>query len=403
MFSFFSKDKTELGVVFNIGSSSVGAGLVKFHHDKVPEVVYTVRELIPYQETVSPERFLDDMVNTLGIANTRIHKEGLVHLRFTEYGSRKIRHAFYAFSSPWAASQTKIASTENPEPVTITRAMVQELISKAEIAFEAEVIDPKNNPEFQNKLSIIENRVIQTRVNGYETSNPYGKKAHRVDISFFISLVPKMVIDRVSDASLGALHPRDTRFTSAQLASYSALREIFSKYDDFILLDIGGEISDVSVIKKGLILETASFPLGRNFLTRRISRALSLTNDGALSLLRLYYGGNADSQTSESLRSVLDNASREWVGALHTTLTQISGTLSLPQDLFLMISGDSTPFFIRAVKEEKLSQFGVVDVPFRVTLVNHEILKQYISFSSSAVKDPSLALITIFASRTLGL
>ena len=403
MFSFFSKDKAELGVVFNIGSSSVGAGLVKFRRGKVPEIIYITREPIPYQEVVTPDRFLRDMVTTLGTVHARLHKEGLAHLKFTQYGSHKIRHAFYAFSSPWAASQTKIASLENPEPVTVTREMVDSIITKAEKAFESEVIDSTRDPGLKDKLSIIENRIIQIRLNGYETTDPYGKKAKRVDVSFFISLVPRMVIDRVEEISLGAMHSRDTHFTSAQLASYSALREIFSGREDFIVLDIGGEVSDVSIIKNGLILETASFPLGRNFLTRRVSRALSVTNDGALSLLRLYYGGDTDAQIAEALRPVLENASREWVGALHTVLTQIAGTLSLPQDLLITLGGDLVPFFMRAVREEKISQFEVVDVPFRATLVNHELLKQYVAFSSSAVKDPTIALATIFASHTLKL
>ena len=402
MFSFFSKDKVELGVVFNIGSSSVGAGLVKFRRGQVPHVVYTVREQIPYQEVVSPERFLSDMLTTLGTVHGRLHKEGLAHLKFTEYGAHRIRHAFYAFSSPWAASQTKIATVENKEPIIVTRDMIDGVVMKAEKNFEVEVIDPTKDPELKDKLSVIEKRIIQIRLNGYEVRDPYGKEAKTVDISFFISLVPKMVIDRISESTLGALHPKDMRFTSSQLASYSAIRDVFSHRDDFILLEIGGEVSDVSVVKNGLVLETASFPLGRNFLVRRISRALSVTNEGALSLLRLYYGDHADVTVSESLRPVLDNAATEWLGALHTTLVEISGSLSLPQDLLLILGGDLVPFFMRAVKDEKITQFDVVDVPFRATLVNQDLLKQHISFAASAVKDPAIALATIFASRTLG-
>lgn len=402
MFSFFSKDKAELGIVFTIGSSSVGAGLVKFRRGSAPQVVYTVRESIPYQEAVSPERFLSDMLMTLGVVHGRLHKEGLAHLKFTEYGAHRIRHAFYTFSSPWAASQTKIASIENKGSVTVTREMIDDVVMKAEKAFEGEVVDLSNDPELRNKLSIVEKRVIQVRLNGYEVRDPYGKEAKTLDVSFFISLVPKVVIDKVSESSLGALHSHNMHFASSQLASYSVLRDVFSNRDDFILLEIGGEVSDVSVVKNGLILETASFPLGRNFLIRRISRALSVTSEGALSLLRLYYGGHADEETAESLRPVLENASAEWLGALHTTLVEISGTLSLPQDLLIVLGGDLVPFFMRVVKDEKITQFEIVDVPFRATLVNQDLLKQHVSFSASAIKDPTIALATIFASRTLG-
>jgi len=401
MLSFFSKDKTELGVVFDIGSSSVGVGLVKFKRDKAPQIIYTARKSIPYQESVTPERFLVDMIKTLDSVHELVHKEGLAHLKFTEYGNHKIRHAFYAFSSPWAASQTKIASVEHKDSIIVTHDMIDDIIMKAEKTFEAEVVDPEKSSDFKSKLTIIEKRVIQIRLNGYEIRNPYNKEAKNVSVSFFISLVPKVVTDSVSEASLGALHPRDTHFVSSQLASYSVLKDTVSGQDDFVLLDVGGEVSDVSVVKDDLILETASFPLGKNFLIRRVSRALAVTNDGALSLIRLYYSGHADKEVSESMRPVLENASREWIGALHTVLTQITGNLSLPQELFIVLNGDLTPFFMKAIREEKVSQFDVVEVPFRVTLVNHDLLKQYVSFSPSAKNDSNIALLTIFTSRML--
>ncbi len=399
MFSFLKRSHTELGAVFDIGSSSIGVALVKFEDGVPPHIVYTHREHMPYRDTVDPERFLSDMILTLGTAHSRLHKEGLAHLKFTEYGNHRVKRALYAFSSPWAASQTKIASVHYTDPTEITEELVRTIIASAEQAFEAEVIDPANDPAFKEKLSVIDRRVVQVRLNGYEVGDPYGKKARDLSVSFFISLVPKLVIDRVSEASLGALHPKRIRHASSQLATYSVLRDALSGKSDFIILDVGGEVSDLSVVKDGLILETASFPLGKNFLTRRVSRALSVTNDGALSLLKLYYGGHADASVSESLNPVIDNAAREWVGALHTTLTRIAGTLSLPQDLAIVIGGDLVPFFMRAIREEKITQFDIVDVPFRSTLVNHELLRSFVSFSSRATKDPSLSLISIFAAR----
>jgi cell division ATPase FtsA len=401
MFSFLFRKKVELGAVFDIGSSSVGAGIVKFREGRAPEIVYVTREPIPFQESVDPTRLFNDMIRSLSAVNMRIHKDGLAHLKFTEHGGLHIRHVFYALSSPWSVSQTKVVTIEKSEPVVVTREMVEAVIAKEEKSFESEVIDPSQAPDFKDKLSVIDKKVVQIKLNGYEVAEPLGKKAKTIDISFFMSLAPKTVVDKIIEVSIGAHHPKTTRIGSFPLVLFSTLRDTLRDTQDLVLLDVGGEISDISVVKNGLILETASMPLGKNFLTRRVSRALSVSEAEALSLLRLYFADHADKVTTESLRPVIENASSEWAGALHTVLTGISGSLSLPQDLFVIINNDLVPFFMRALRAEKITQWGVVDVPFKTTLINHDHMKKFVSFAKTAAKDPFIAIGSVYVSKSL--
>lgn len=398
MFSF-GRPKTELGVVFDIGSSSVGAGLALFEKGSPTRILYTFRSAISFDEKPTPKRFFKDMLSTLGMANTALLKEGMDNVRQTEHKGLSVKHVAYLFSSPWSISQTNIATIEKPEPFTFTRSMVDRIIDENERAFEAKA-KSASSLEFRDNLSVIERRVIHVALNGYQVSDPYGKKIKRADVSFFVSLAPKAVLERISEVSMSAYHPRDTRFFSFSLAAFSMIRDSFHNTDDFVFLDVGGEISEISVVKKGLMLETASFPAGFRSLVRKVAKEFGVTYAEAQSLVKVHADGNADEALKARILPVIAEATKEWSATFHDVLSTLSTRLSLPRDLFANANSDLAHSFIRGIEDEKISQFGIQEVPFTVTFLSPDILRDSVVFAPGVQKDLSLSLIIGFVGRS---
>jgi len=394
MFSLFRKEP-ELSLVFHIGSSSVGVALVKFERNKAPTVVYTIREYIPFRENSDPQKFFAHMLDALRRVNAAILKDGLPHLTFTRLGGLKIKHALYAFGSPWTVTQTKIVSIDKPEPFTFTKAMIDGILEHEETAFEKDAI----SGEVKDKLSVIEKRILQIKLNGYEVTDPYGKQTKSASMSLFLSIIPKTVLDKVFEISLQTFHPKDTRIYSFPLVSFSSVREAFPEADDFMFLYIGGELSDISFVKNGVLLETASLPLGSRFIIRRIGQAFSATDEEALSLLRLFANNHADRALKDKLDPALGRAIKEWIESFRALLKETSSRISIPSHLFVVTDNDFIQFFVKALKNEKISEFGVAETPLSVTFVNHDKLKQSIAFGKYAEKDPFLAIFSAFARK----
>ncbi len=392
--SFFSS-KPELGIIFHIGSSSVGAGIVELTKGKLPHVIHTIREHIPYHAHVNPERFFKDMLASLKKVNDRLPRESATHLVLAGFLELKVKHVYYVFSSPWSVTQTKVSTVTKKDSFTVSKNLIADIVSREEKSFEEDTL----GKDTLDKLHVLDKQIVQIKLNGYDMLDPYGKQADRVDVSLFMSLIPKTVMEKVFDVSLTTYHPDDTRAYSFPLASFSTIRDVFNQERDFIFLDVGGELSDISIIKDGLILETASFPLGRHYVTRRVAKTFAMSNEEAASLIKLYSNGHTEEAVSNKLQPVLSKVASEWSQALHETLETISHKFSLPTHLFAIINNDFVDFFMRALKEEKVTEFGMSTSPLSITLINHDKLKSAVSFAKGIEKDPFIAMLAAFVGK----
>ncbi len=390
--SLFSP-KSELALIFHIGSSSVSAGLVRLKKGSVPQILYTLLEPIPYREEVHAEKFLASMVEALKQVNTRIKKEAAPHVKFTDVGHMKVKRIYYSFSSPWVATQTKTVTIKEPEDFVVTEERVNRVIDAHEKMFESETLGGR---ETIDTLHVIEKRVIQITLNGYEVEEPYGKKAREAEISFFTSLIPKSVLDKVFDVSRVTYHPKDTSVFSFPLVSYSVIRDVFHNHKEYICLDVGGELTEISLVKNGLLLETASFPVGAHSVVRKVKKAFATTPEEAGSLLTTYSLGHMDKATENILKPIIDTATQAWIDALRTALETISHKTSLPGEVFLVMSGHSVSFFMKALGKEHVSEFGFFDRPLSVVLVDHDNIKERVSCGKGAEKNSFIALLAAF-------
>ena len=375
--SLFSPNPS-LGLVYHIGTSSVGAAVVQFRPRSAPLVQASLREHMPYRQTVDAERFVGDMVDTLKSLNARLARAGVT-------GDADVRHVFYVFSSPWAMSETKIVSLKEDKPFSLSRSQVDRIVSAHEKLFEAEMA----GTAAPNSLRAIERRVIDIRLNGYHVAQPYGKKTRAADISFFTSLVPRSIFDQVADLSRQTYRPRDTHAHSFSLASFSVIRDVFHEESDFIFLDVGGELSDITIVQNGLILETASFPLGRHFLIRKVMQAFAVSQAEAVSMAMLYFEGTMEAVAAERMTPVMEQAADEWLAGFHQVLENAAGRVSLPTKLFVVVNPGFSRYFMQVLRREELF----------ATLVDCENLKSAVEFVAGADKDPFAAVCAAFAGR----
>jgi cell division ATPase FtsA len=345
--SFFSP-KSELALVFDIASSSVSAALVRLAFGEHIRVIHSLNEPLSNQNSVDPEKLFNDMIEALKKAHADIVKQGSVKLSGTEFRHVNAKRIIYSFTSPWSATQTKTISLKKDKSFTFTRAVLEKLMSSEE-----------------EKFSVIDRRIIQTRLNGYEVKDPFGKNVREVDISYFTGIVPKSVLEKTVEVSHAIRASKYIKSFTFPLITYSYIKDSFPDERDFIQLRIGGGISDVAIIEDGLITESASFPLGYKQVIDGAATLSGITNDEIISFLKLKSEGHAELSVVEKLNPILSRSIENFVSELRKVLDKMENGSFLPQKLFLTTDFDVPGFFAQAL--------GGSSIPLEVLILDSPI------------------------------
>lgn len=399
IFSKFKEEK-ELVLVFDIGSSSVGGALFEIQKSKIPKIILSIREPIIFENKIDTNKFLFLTIKSLETIASRICLKS-VH---------KPSKIFCVLSSPFYASATRIIKLEKNISFLFTPQLADDLIKKEINLFKEEYL--KKFSDVDNKIRLIELKNIKIMLNGYETSNPLDKKAKTLEMIIFISMSGEFILKEIEKTIFKHFHSKNINFSSFIMASFSVARDIFAHQDNFILVDISGEMTDVSIIKKNILTNSISYPLGRNFFIRNIANSLNYTLSEAKSIFSLYKDEHASETALKRLEPIMSKLKKEWLDAFQKSLINISDDFSVPSNIFITVDSDLFNFFSKIIKNEQFSQYNLTESEFKIIFLDSKALHNFVSFkpissvSNSFDKDESnidydlfLAIESIYINR----
>ena len=331
------------------------------------------------------------MIKALDSVLKDIQKQGILHLNFTGLRNHGIKNAFYILSSPWCASQTKIIKIKKDKPFEITKDSIENFIDEQENKFLS------NNSDEGSR--IIEKKIIEAKLNGYKTDEIYGRKARDIELSFFMTSVPEYILNELKNTARKYFNFRSSHFHSFALSSFSAIRDIYSDKENFIYLDVHGELTDLSIIKDNVFVESASFPAGKNFFIRHISEKLRLSANEAHSLINLHAEKMCDQETSQKVEAAIDASLKSWLDNFHSVLTSLSLNMYVPRTIFMAVSDEFGAFLAKELKGERFSQFSMTDEYFDVIVLNSKSLCEYCKSDKGFKKEPFAELECIFLNK----
>ncbi len=381
------EEQSDLVLVFDIGSSSVGGALFVSQPSGIPKIVMSVREPIPLEMEASFERFL-------ALAMKSLHN--VAHRVFSARLGAPHR-IVCVLSSPWYVSQNRIISLSQETPFTFTTKLADSLIKKEVALFEEEYL--KKYKEAGSSARLIEFKNIKTTLNGYETEVPLNQKAKELEMAIFIAVSGEQVLKNIEETINKTFHTKNIKFASFGMVSFSVVRDMFSGEEGFLLIDLGGEVTDISMIKKNVLREAISFPMGTNFIIRGVSDSLDCTPEEAKSLISLYKDGHAVGATRKKLDPVMSDLKTKWLESFQKSLANISNDISIPSKIFISIDKEFSDFFLEIIKTEQFNQYTLTESKFEATFLNTQALNGLAVFKDNADRDPFTIIEAIYINR----
>ena len=384
----FQKNRDELVLLFDVGSSSVGGAFFVMQSSGAPKIIYSNRESIVLENELDPDKFLDSTIKALKTVTSNLCVKGV--------GSPS--RVFCVLSSPWYAAQTRTIKLEKNVPFIFTNKLADSLIQKEISLFKEEY---KIKDHETDTIRPIELKNMKTILNGYPTTLPNNQKIKELEMTVFISMAGEDILKRIEETINLHFHLKTIKFSSFAMASFAVARDIFINQENFLLVNIGGEVTDISMIKKDSVKDSISYPSGRNFIIRGIASDMKCALSEAKSYLSLYKDGHMSEESLQKFEPVITKYKTQWLKKFQEALSNLTNDISIPSTIFITVEHDLVEFFSEIIKKEQFSQYSLTESKFKVVFLGNQVLHGIAVFEQEINRDPFLIIESIYINRFL--
>lgn len=332
---FFEKKKSESVVLIDISADSVAGAYATFTRGAQPTLIYTHRLPIKVH---TGEPLGKAMIRTLSVLGNALICEGApALLRAT--GSGSAHSIFVSVDAPWQKTLVHTKHFEQDEPFAFTKNMVTAALEETAIASSEQIL--------------VDESIISTALNGYETRDPYGKKTNRAAIIVLTSYIDEHVAKGIQAALRSLYHTEDILPIAGSSLRYQAMRTAFPHERDALILDATGQMASLALVRGGLLITLLEIP--------------HPTKDAPV-----------------------------WIQRVMTSLKEISEQFPLPRTLFLL-ARESEPESLREMFDTaKLNSLWPSDSQPKIVSVLGSHLSGFVRQTTTASPDLSMLLMAIF-------
>jgi hypothetical protein len=290
-----SSRSSENILVIDISSGSVGASLVHKNKTMLPEVVHAAR--IPFYTDVLKHSTLEKgMLSALDLSLDKTIQEGIASLH-RDKKQTKIGNVMIVFSSPWIS--TKLAN------ITYLRKK-KTVLSNKEIGN----IIKESSERLKDQLDTAN----KDRHEVFESIAHSSLKGNEYELRSVQNAANSILIRSIEDILLRHISmEKGVVLQSFMFILFKVLSHSFRDIKNYTLIEMGEEMTDVLVIKKGIPGFAMSLPFGSRTLAKSICKEYGTELPLALSLIRLFSESLLDAKATRKLDKVFSAAEQEWV------------------------------------------------------------------------------------------
>jgi hypothetical protein len=392
-FSFF-KNKPSLSFIFDIRDTSISIAVARFERDKMPEMVICQNFDLKYQDSQNHKVYLSSMLKTLDTASLSIRKK-LVKMGNTE----KIGKHYFFIGSPWSVSQSKTIKIIKDKPFEINNNILKKIIVGEELAVEKLLEEETLEPNWK----VLEEKIIQSKLNGYKIDDIFGKRASSLAIELLVSFIPSEIENKLSsyiNEKVGKHIERQSN--SSIMSSYTLLRDLYFDKNDFIYVDLGKLVTDVYVVRDDIIFGIASIPFGEENIIQASLAKTNLSRDIFLSNINIGYDNKSNLSSHSNIEDLLKSGFDLWESKLKSSLSKICTEMNIPNNMFFIKNSVVSSILIKKLSDKaNNAQFEILGTKMEISLIFESVLNSLVLNASTFLNEPYIKMDLVFLDKIL--
>lgn len=333
---FFHPIRAESLVLIDVSAGSVAGAYARYKENEAPTLLYTRRVPI---EIKSKEEHGLSLLRALKELGDVLIREGAPALARAT-GSGSADKILVSVDTPWQETKVRTEYFERETPFSFTRSMVATAMEKMSATTPGKTLADES--------------IVGTILNGYETREPYGKKAHRASVIVLTSLIDEKISEGIAGTLRGLFHTKDIFSISGSSLRYQAMRTAFPHEHDALILDAVGPLLSIALVRKNLLIAVTE-----------VSDAVSTNSD-------------------------------LWIKKVTEELTELAKQYPLPRTIFLLAQEQDVSELEKALNAAKLGGLWLSDNPPKVVPVLASHIIGSIKQVTTAPPDLQLLLMALY-------
>jgi cell division ATPase FtsA len=391
MFEGFFGKKEKISLLVDIGNGSVAVALALYSDNEKPKILYTIRKSFNIFDIPDDQKTVENMFSLLEEIFKKILEDKIVK-------RNNFSNVLVSFSSPWAITRTRIVNISQDRAFIITKQFIDEVISKEEVIFIKELKEITTENVDVNSAVVLDKIMVSSKLNGYVLENNIGNKTKIFDASICFSAINKNLATNVISIINKYFGVSEERISmhSFSLISFFVIKDIFIMDKNFIVMDITGDTTELTLVEDGVLTKCIYFPSGKNFIIRQIAKKLNISNEISESMFHVYSMEKINEEERTKIFEVLANIEKEWSVYLEDALLDLSQNKALPSKIFLTVDNDVATFYTDCIKLSKNDSISSFRKNANVIHINNEIISHIYNTDSRMINDEFIGLLTIF-------
>ncbi len=354
-------------LLVDIGSASVGACIAENAEGNI---------VVSHVKRVS-------LVNVSGQNTAGITALALDALKKCLAGFERVspaaRSAHAVLAAPWYSARLKTISIAPERPVRMDKGTVEKALHDYQEQHVEDLLAGTRR---------MESSVSQAYVNGYPTALLEPVMGKDLTLNVYESEADAVFLAGIEEAIRAAFAGVQTTFHSFPYAAFAVFRA-YRDEQSFIIVDVGGEITDIAIVNRDGLFFLGSFPLGTLTLLRSIAGQGSIAD--AASRLSLYARSELSAEEEATFGALFVKARQAWSGEYRKLLENAVLEAPVPNTTFLIADKEELKWFERVLTEAE-SPF-----PIRPIIVTPDFFQSVVSLGQEGSYESFLSIAALNA------
>lgn len=382
------------------GERVSGAVALREQSGLAPKILFSCEEVFPLHR---PGQSMNTaIISVLKKVVDRLQKEGFQHLTFTHLGTTNataVQSVHCTLASPWFLSQTKIVRNTTANSELFSEKALQEMVQREAHAFCDAFATSEYGERFHEQLELVESNVVSLSLNGYETAQPKGKRHKELEAALYFSIVGSELLKQIRETIVNVFHRAETRFHTFPMATFSVVRDVSTIPQHFLLVDVDGEVTDFTIVKKGVAMQTITVPMGSQYFVRALEKGAGISPESAFSIVGMQGMDSLSDETRAKVEPVLKKACRDWQASVSESISVLSEECFVPGTVIIAAEDRLQSFFSVLMSDHALGHGASDGTPFSVISLDREFLKRHYQLEAPAVHSINLLITALYLSK----